>query len=283
MLRSDTPVSRPEVHGHRGCRGLFPENTLPGFLHAIRLGVDVLELDVVLSADGQVVVSHEPWMSSAICLDPYGQPIPPATAHEHNLYQLPYATIRRYDCGQLRHPSFPAQQPLPAFKPLLRDVVAATNQLALELNKPPVRFSIEVKSSAEGDTVFHPEPAAYCRAVLAEVQGLKLVPRATLLSFDVRILQQCRRQLPQLPVCQLVEDDLPFEAHREALGFAPEFYGPRYDLVSPSLIDRTARQGTRLVPWTVNDVAMMQQLLAWGVAGITTDYPDRLLAVLAKQ
>jgi len=275
--------SRPpavEVHGHRGCRGLYPENTLPAFLHAARLGVDVQELDIVLSADGQVVVSHEPWMSAAICLDARGQRIPVAEEQQHNLYQLPYATIRRYDCGQLQHPDFPEQQSVPAYKPLLREVVAATDALTRELGRSPVRFSVEVKSTPPGDLLFHPEPAVFVPVVLAELQKLGIVPRTTLLSFDRRILQEARRQLPDLGLCLLVEDETPFEQHIRALGFVPEVYGPHYGLVSAQLLKAAARHHLRVVPWTVNDPTELRRLAQLSVAGLTTDYPDRLLAML---
>ncbi|WBA41168.1 glycerophosphodiester phosphodiesterase family protein [Hymenobacter canadensis] len=282
MPTSHASLAHPEVHGHRGCRGLFPENTLPAFLHAVRLGVTVLELDVVLSADGQVVVSHEPWMSAAICLDHAGQPIPAATQQQHNLYRMPYAQIRRYDCGRRQHPAFPAQQNLPAHKPLLREVVAATDQLARELGQAPPRFSLEVKSEPAGDNLFHPAPPAYVAVVLAELCRLDLERRTTLLCFDVRILQEARRQLPGLPLCLLVEDEVPLTEHLLQLGFVPEVYGPCHDLVTPQLVTEAAQDGLLLVPWTVNDPADMRRLTALGVAGITTDYPDRLLQLYTQ-
>lgn len=283
MAISDTSFSRPEVHGHRGCRGLFPENTLPAFLHAVRLGVAVLELDVVLSADGQVVVSHEPWMSATICLDPTGQPIPAATQQQHNLYQMPYAHIRRYDCGQLQHPAFPSQQNLPAHKPLLREVVAAVDQLAQELGLALPRFSVEVKSEPAGDNLFHPAPATYASVVLGELRWLSLESRTTLLCFDARILREVRRQLPMLPLCLLVEDNIPFLKHLQQLGFVPQVYGPRHDLVTSQLVAEAKNLSLQLVPWTVNDPADMLRLMGLGVAGITTDYPDRLLQLYKQQ
>ena len=275
-------LSRPEVHGHRGCRGLFPENTLPAFLHAVGLGVDVLELDVVLSADGQVVVSHEPWMSATICLDPHGQRINPVHQHEHNLYQLPYAQIRRYDCGLLQHPAFPAQQNLPAHKPLLQEVVHAVDALARELGRSLPRFSVEVKSELVGERQFYPAPAEYVRVVARQLQALRMAGRTTLLCFDARVLREALRQLPELPLCLLVEDDIPLAEHLRQLGFTPQVYGPRHDLVTAELVAEAKHTGLHLVPWTVNRPADMRRLLQFGVAGITTDYPDQLLHLLTS-
>ncbi|UPL49093.1 glycerophosphodiester phosphodiesterase family protein [Hymenobacter sublimis] len=269
----------PEVHGHRGCRGLRPENTIPAFLHALTLGVDVVELDVVISADNQVVVSHEPWMSAAICRTPAGQPIPFEQQKQHNVYQLPYATIRQYDCGLTRHPYYPEQMPEPAHKPLLREVVQALDKLAFQLGRRPVRFSIELKSTPEGDGIYHPTPSRFLELVLLELRALSLLARTTLLCFDKRVLQAARQLLPALPLCLLVEDEKPLSAHLMELGFIPSLYGPEFRLLTPELITELRQQHIDLVPWTVNEPADLRHVLAYQPKGITTDYPDRLLAL----
>ncbi|HEX8350058.1 MAG TPA: glycerophosphodiester phosphodiesterase family protein, partial [Hymenobacter sp.] len=173
----------PEVHGHRGCRGLWPENTLPAFLHALELGVDTLELDVVISADEQVVVSHEPWLSAALCLDADGRPIPLATERDFNIFQLSYDYIRRCNCGQQRQARFPEQQLIAANKPLLRDVFQQVEARTQQLGRVPVRYSIEVKSSPEGDAIFHPAPPHFVELVVAELQAAGVTSRTVLLSF----------------------------------------------------------------------------------------------------
>ena len=271
-----------EVHGHRGCRGLRPENTLPAFLHATRLGTDVLEMDVVLSADGQVVVSHEPWFAAAICRDPAGQPLDPAHEQTHKLYQLPYAAIRAYDCGSTRHPDFPRQQVGAAPKPLLREVFPAVEQLAARLGRPAVQYSIEIKCSPTGDGIDHPLPGRMVAAVGAVVRAAGVAGRVRLLSFDKRVLQAARQQLPALPLCLLVEDFQPLQAHLSELGFVPATYGPMQELVTPALAAEAGALTMRLVPWTVNTAANMRRLLQLPVSGITTDYPDLLLRLLGR-
>ncbi len=271
----------PEIHGHRGCRGLLPENTLPGFLHALALGVDALEMDVVLSADGQVVVSHEPWLSAAICLDPTGQAINPARERDFNLFRLPYATIRACDCGQRGHPVFPLQKSQTgAFKPLLREVLAAAETKRWPV---PPRYSIELKSSPAGDGVYHPAPAAFAAAVLAVLQLFEAALwRVTLMSFDARILRAVRQQAPHLATCLLSEDGRPWLASIAGLGFVPTTFGPDYQSVQPAAVRELRRRhpGLRLVPWTVNEPVAMRRLAALGVDGLTTDYPDRAMAAL---
>jgi hypothetical protein len=113
-----SPAETFDLQGHRGARGLLPENTLQGFEKALALGVTTLELDLAISRDGKVVVSHEPWFSSQICSRPDGTPVTEDEAQTLSLYALSYEEIARFDCGQRGHPSFPEQQPVAAAKPL---------------------------------------------------------------------------------------------------------------------------------------------------------------------
>lgn len=277
-------AGQPEVHGHRGCRGLLPENTLPAFLHALALGVDVLELDVVISADQQVVVSHEPWLAAQLGRGPNGELLSPQHEQLCNLYQLPYATIRRCVVGEWPHPSFPTQQPSPTHRPLLREVLQACEATCRQLRRPPVGYSIELKSTPAGDDFFHPQPARFVEPVLAELAAATVQGRATLLSFDARILQAARQLAPAQPLCLLSETPVPATALFEQLGFIPQVFGPDFHLLSPALVHslRATYPSLQLVPWTVNEPADLQQVIAWGATGITTDYPNRLLALLGR-
>ncbi|RYE91382.1 MAG: glycerophosphodiester phosphodiesterase [Cytophagaceae bacterium] len=276
-------TQRPEVHGHRGCRGLFPENTLPAFQHALALGVDALELDVVVSQDGQVVVSHEPWLSAKLGRGPQGQLLNPGEERRFNLYQLPYATIRQCIVGEWPHPDFPEQQPVLSHRPLLREVLHQAETQCQQLGRPAVRYSVELKSTPEGDGLYHPAPAAFVGLVAAELRAAMVEARTTLLSFDPRVLQVARQAYPDLALCLLIEDYLPpVPTLFTELGFVPDTLGPDYQLLSAATIHalRTVYPQLRLVPWTVNFQADLQLVRDWQVEGITTDYPDRLSALL---
>jgi glycerophosphoryl diester phosphodiesterase len=283
-INSPKRPHRPEIHGHRGCRGLRPENTLPSFLHAVELGVDVVELDVVISQDKQVVVSHEPWLSTKLGGDALGQPIDPVQERQHNLYQLPYATIQRCTVGEWQHPDFPEQQPLLSYRPLLRDVLQQVTAAAQQLGRT-IGFSIELKSSPEGDDIFHPRPPEFVELVVAEIHAANAAARTTLLSFDSRILKAAHQAHPAFALCLLVEDHLPPVATLfNALGFEPAVLGPDFHLLSADILQsiRTAYPKLQLVPWTVNNSEDIVAVLEWQTDAITTDYPNRLIALLHR-
>jgi glycerophosphoryl diester phosphodiesterase len=269
----------PELHGHRGCRGLRPENTLPAFLHALTLGVDVLEMDVVISADHQVVVSHEPWLNPAICLGPEGQIIKNSPSPRFNLYQMPYSTIRQCDCGQRRHPAFPEQVSGPVHKPLLREALAAVEAVSLPAGCPPIRYAIELKSSPAEDNIFHPGPKQFLSLVLAEINKAQVSARTTILCFDQRVLRLAHKLQPDSLTCLLLEADQPWLASIQELGFVPTTLGPDFSTVTAAGVQqlRSNYPSLRLVPWTVNDPVNMMALIELGVDGITTDYPNRFL------
>ncbi|MBC6991751.1 glycerophosphodiester phosphodiesterase family protein [Hymenobacter sp. BT491] len=274
---------RPQIHGHRGCRGLLPENTIPAFLLALEIGVDAIELDVVISQDGQVVVSHEPWMSAALCFDPKGNRIDPSQEKSLNLFQLPYSIIRAYNCGLSQPERFPNQQTLAVYKPLLQEAIQAIERHCLHLGRKPVLYSIEIKSSPAGDGIFHPEPAAFATLVLQVVRACGVLNRTTFLSFDKRILQHFHQLDKRFSLSLLVEDERDTESHLLELGFMPTVYGPEFTLLSEQDIDYLHEYAIAVVPWTVNDVFDMLHLITLEVDGITTDYPDKAIQLLNER
>ena len=115
-------AQKPTIQGHRGCRGEFPENTLPAFQHALDAGVTVLEMDVCISADGQVLVSHEPYMNSLYAIKPDGTPVLKSEEKGLNVYKMSYNEVRKFDVGSRGNPLFPEQKKVFAYKPLLEEV-----------------------------------------------------------------------------------------------------------------------------------------------------------------
>lgn len=271
-----------DLQGHRGARGLLPENTVPAFRRALELGVNTLELDLAVSKDGRLVVSHEPWMSAGICTTPDGQPVPEAEAQEHNLYVMTYDEIARYDCGSRGNARFPEQVPMRVAKPLLDSVIVMAEHYAAAHGRPPVRYNVEIKSKPEHDGRHHPEPPAFARLVHEALAAHGVLARTTVQSFDPRALEAMHALDPTATLALLVDNDLGLEANLERLTFTPDVYSPHHRLVDRALVEAAHRRGIAVLPWTVNDVETMRRLVALGVDGLITDYPDRGRAALGR-
>lgn len=266
----------PEVHGHRGCRGLLPENTVPAFLKAAELGCDWLEMDVVLTADGQVLVSHEPWMEHRICRTPAGDSIRVADERSYNIYRMPLKEVQAFDCGSTRHPGFPEQVPQPAHKPTLAEVVQA-----VEAAHPGrIGYNIEIKSEPALYGTFQPEPLAFAKLVLQAIDTLGITARTIVQSFDPAVLEPVHAIDPDLRTSLLIDTTGGLAADLARLSYRPAFYSPDQQLVDSALVDALHERGIGLLVWTVNDTAAMERFIALGVDGIITDHPERLLRLL---
>lgn len=261
-----------DIQGHRGCRGLMPENTIQAFMEALKKGANTLEMDVVMSGDGQVVVSHEPWMSPEICLAPDGSTM--EKNDKPNIFEMTYDEICRYDCGRKINPKFPVQQSISAVKPLLSEVINRVEKYILWNSFRPVHYNIEIKSCPEWDNVYQPKPEETVLKVYDLIRTKNIQRRCTIQSFDVRPLQIFKRIAPQMQLSLLVENDCSIDENLEALGFTPAVYSPDYRLVDATMILEVHKAGMKIIPWTVNEILDMNELKQMGVDGIITDYPD---------
>lgn len=272
---SKAPVSAPagfDWQGHRGCRGVMPENSVPAFLKALDYReVTTLELDLAVSKDNRLIVSHEPWFNPAICRLPGGDSIPRPDAEKYLIYQLTAAEIRAFDCGSQGNPRFPEQQRQKTYKPTLQEVVEA-----VRATRPDIRWNIEIKSQPEWDGLRHPPVEEFARLVIAELRALGIEKNAVVQSFDMRALRAMHRQAPQIPLAFLIENLKGFDSNIDKLGFTPAIYSPYYQFVSKKLVRQCHAKEMKLIPWTVNDVASMRGLIRLGVDGIITDYPNRI-------
>lgn len=263
---------RFDIQGHRGARGLLPENSTAGFLRAIDLGVTTLEMDVVVAGDSTVVVSHEPWMSETICSDSTGRAI--THGRSHNIFRLSYEAVAQYDCGIRGHPDFPRQEKQPAVKPRLLDAIDAIEKYTTERGIEPVQYNIEIKSRTEWDGVFTPAPPVFVQLVHDAVVATGIMDRVTVQSFDMRSLQAAHRTRAPWKLALLVASDTDLASLLARLGFTPEVYSPNFRLVDESTVRAAHTHGMRIVPWTVNELSDMARLKDIGVDGLITDYPD---------
>ncbi len=260
----------PDVHGHRGARGLYPENSIPGFLYAASIGVDYLELDVVISADGSVIVSHDPVVLPSIC--DTGD-----TESEVRIYAIDYDSLMTYDCGSGGNMRFPDQKKMAVYKPKLSSVFEDVARYCDRENLPQPRYNIEPKSTPEGDGLYHPEIDVFANKVMGVVDAAGLRDRIILQSFDVRMLNYVGDHYPDVKLALLVDSGESIEDKLAALIQKPSVISPYFRLLDRDKVMMLQSRNFEVVPWTVNspeDIAAIRQM---GVDGIISDYPDRLM------
>jgi glycerophosphoryl diester phosphodiesterase len=308
---SPSPSARPgggaafDLQGHRGARGLAPENTLAAFARALGIGVTTLELDLAVTKDGVVVVSHDPRLNPDITRGPDGQWL---TAPGPSIASLDQAALRTYDVGRLK-PGTPYAQRYPeqaaadgARIPALAEVFALTRRA----KNDAVRFNVETKLDPRApDLTLAPD--AFADAVVKAVRDAGMAARTTVQSFDWRTLKRVRAVAPEIQtVCLTVQRPGDDNVQTGQAGAPPtlagldvdEFGGSVPKVVkaagcstwSPNALDLTPegvaearRQGLKVVPWTVNDAAAIETILALGVDGLISDRPDVLRRVLVEK
>ena len=289
-----------DLQGHRGARGLRPENTLPAFAHALALGVDTLELDIGITADGAVVVAHDPFLNPAITRDGNGQWLPGPGGpliRTLTLAQLQAHVVGRIRPGTPYAQAFATQQPVDGTRiPTLAQVF----DLVKARRAGRVRFNIETKLSPQqpGDTV---GPEAMTRALLEAIRAAGMGGRVSVQSFDWRTLQLVQALEPAIPTVYLTVQGATSDNLRDGAwtagfrladhGSVPRMvkaaggaaWSPNAAALTEPLVREAHGLGLQVIPWTVNDPALMDRLIGWGVDGLITDYPDRLREVMARR
>jgi glycerophosphoryl diester phosphodiesterase len=265
-LMTANSAPRILVHGHRGARAIYPENTIPAFQYAIKIGADFLEMDVAVTKDNVLVISHDPHINPEICKGPH----PGIAIHELTLAQL-----REYDCGALKNPHFPKQQPVPGTRiPTLDEVLSLSSG-------NNVQFNIETKSFPD-----HPEltpaPDVFSGMLLDVIRKHKLESRSIVQSFDFRTLHATKRLEPHIRLSALWEGDArPFvDIAREG---EAEIISPLFKLVTPQQIKSAHDAKIQVVPWTADTPADWQMLIDAGVDAIITDDPAALIAYMKEK
>ncbi len=262
-----------DLQGHRGARGLMPENTIPAMIKALDLGVTTLELDLAVTKDGEIIVSHEPWMNGMICLDPDGNEIAKEDK-EHNIFQMTYSEVSQYDCGSKKHAGFSKQVNFRTSKPRLIDLIDEIEQYVADLDILKPNYNIEIKSFPEGDGVYHPNPKDFSDKVYTLIDSKLDWDRVNIQSFDFRVLQYYHQTYPEVTLAMLVDNAAKANSQLEKLGFQPAIYSPYFVALTAPIVSELQNKGMKVIPWTVNSEEQMTNLLEMGVDGIITDYPN---------
>jgi glycerophosphoryl diester phosphodiesterase len=293
-----------DLQGHRGARGLAPENTLPGFALTLGIGVTTLETDLAVSRDGVLVISHDPALNPDITRGPDGQFL---SGRGPVIWHTDFAELQRYDVGRMKAGTryaqgFPDQVPVDGTRmPRVADVFA----LAAKAGNTAVRFNIETKLSptAPAETLA-PEP--FARALIAEIRKAGVASRSTIQSFDWQTLQVVQKEAPEIATVYLTiargggdnvqvgkpgaspwtagfdVDDHGGSAPATVHAAGGKIWSPFFQDLDEASFKRAQELGLAVVPWTVNDEPNMRRLVQMGVDGLISDYPDRLRKVLAE-
>ncbi|HEU0126446.1 glycerophosphodiester phosphodiesterase family protein [Flavobacterium sp.] len=272
-------TSKIEVQGHRGDRGNFPENSIPAFISAVNKGVDVLELDVVISKDQKVVVSHEPFISSQYMSDFAGNPIAKDKEKSYNLYEMTYDSIRKFDGGSRGNANFPNQQKQKTYKPLLSELIDTIEHYIAKNNLKPVRYNIEIKSEKSDYGKRQPEPEVFTQMVMKIIKEKGIEKKINIQSFDPTVLNVMHKKYPKTKLAYLVGEGTIAE-NLLLLDFKPEIYSPHYKLLNKEAVDSLRLLKIKIIPWTVNDDKAIDNMIQLKVDGIITDYPEKVILKL---
>jgi glycerophosphoryl diester phosphodiesterase len=264
-LSSATDQHKIQVHGHRGARAMRPENTIPAFEYAIKAGVDVLEMDMAVTKDNIIVISHDPILRGPVCTGPQQSAV---------IHELTFDQVRQWDCGAVQNPFFPKQKTIPGTRmPTLDEVFSLAERGSFD-------FNIETKSFLDKPE-YTPSPEEFVQIVLEKIRKYKLEKRVILQSFDFRTLLVMKKLAPEIRLAALTQND-----QRDFPAIAREaqarIISPKYNLVSSEKVAAAHAAGLEVVPWTVNAPADWDKLIKAGVDAIITDDPAELIAYLKK-
>ncbi len=293
-----------DLQGHRGARGLEPENTLPAFEKALAIGVTTLELDVGVTADGVMVVGHDPALNPSIARDARGQWLDvPAGGKGPLIKSLTLAQLQTYDVGRIKPDTpyakqFASQQPRDGTR---MPTLATLFERAKALKADTVRFNIETKINPQqpDDTV---SPEAFVQALLKAINTANMGSRVTIQSFDWRTLQIAQKLAPQIPTVYLSFQSATTDTTKDGVwtaglqladhgGSLPRMvkaaggavWSPNGGALTQALVKDAQALGLQVIPWTINTSADMQRLMDWGVDGLITDYPDQLRELMKSR
>lgn len=254
------------VHGHRGARALRPENSLPAFEYAIEAGADVLELDLAVTKDNVLVVSHDATMNPAFCQGPPGTRV---------IREMTLAELLRWDCGAKANPAYPKQQAVPGTR------VPTLDQVLALASRGKFHFNIETKITASKPQ-YTPPPAEFAGLLAAAILQHKLTDRVIVQSFDYRTLHEIKKLLPTLRLSALCERG-PKDFVAAAKEAGASIASPHYTMVTPERVAAAHAAHLQVVPWTANTPEDWDKLIAAKVDAIITDDPAALIAYLKNK
>ncbi|MDN3693243.1 glycerophosphodiester phosphodiesterase family protein [Chryseobacterium tructae] len=285
---------------HRGGKSLYPENTIPAMKNALKMNVTTLEMDLAITKDKKVILSHDSFLSPELVTKPDGTSIPKDSGFYYKMYEMPYAQIKTFDVGLKKLDNYPDQKKMKVHKPLFSDIIDACESYSRELKRPLPYYNIETKTRPFSDNIFHPEPKEFVDLMMKIIVKKGIQDRVIIQSFDPRTLEIIHKEYPKIMTALLVEkvDDkklaqqqyyfknIPVEKFRaypnhlngvagdmKFLSFTPTIYSPDHRLVTAELVQECHSLGMKVIPWTVNTKERLQELKSMGIDGVISDDP----------
>lgn len=267
-----------DVQAHRGGAGLMPENTIEAMKHALDMGVNTLELDLQVSKDGLVVVSHDPYFHHRYAIRPDGSYVQKDDPKEY-IYTMPYSEVAKYDVGSRPSDVWPEKVCVKTVKPLAEDLIDFVENYTKEMGYSPVRYNIEIKSKdADGEGINWPGYDAFVTTCCKFLHSKQLDDRLVVQSFDVRALNYMHEKYPEFILSYLVDAKAPdFETYMAKLKFTPQWLSPHHSITDETLVQKCHERGMKIVPWTVDNPEDIRRILDLKVDAIISNYPDRVL------
>lgn len=262
------------TEAHRGGRGLMPENTIIAMRNAINIGITTLEMDTHITKDGEVVVTHDDYLSPGFMLTPEGKDIPPADSKKYVVYQMDYDLLKTFDLGTKPLKGFPEQKKIKSYIPRLADLIDSVQQYSRD--KKQMFYNIETKCSPMGDNVSNPEPEKFVKLLMDVIENKGISSYVVIQSFDKRTLQILHQKYPKIRTSFLISNKKTFEENIADLGFNPFILSPEYKLVDKNLVEKCHDANVKIIPWTANTKEDISKLKLLNVDGIISDYPNLL-------
>ena len=282
QLLSATQIKKlPIVHAHRGGAAIYPENTIPAMLHAVEIGVPMLELDLHVTRDSQVVVSHDAYMNPIKALKPNGDNIPVDSARMYSIYSMTYDSLKRYDVGSRPNPAFPNRKNLKCSVPLVSDLIDSVEHSTQSKGLCPVGYNIEIKSWPDKDGIYSPDYRTFADLCMRVLLSKNLGDRLLLQCFDPRTLNYVHEKYPNVRLSYLVEDmTVDFDELMKRINFVPQVISPNHAMVDSAFMDKSRKLGMEVAPWTVDEKDEILRLRTLGVDAIITNRPDSVMTWL---
>lgn len=262
--------------GHRGARGLYPENSIGAMKKAIDIDkVTTLEMDCHITKDKKVVVYHDHFLNDVFVQNMNGSPL--SNQDKNNLiYNYTYDELKKFDIGSKTNTFFPEQENVKTEISLLSDLIDAAEKYAAEKRKTPMFYNIETKSSKGKDHEYHPRPDEFSDLILSIVFEKGIAERTVIQSFDKRTIQYIHKIYPQIKTSYLIsaKNEKTVEELVEDLGYTPFIISPNYNIVTKDFVNDAHKLGIKVVPWTVNTKEEIEAIIETGVDGIISDYPN---------